>query len=239
MKMRRLLLFSTSTLHGGRYLEYGLPFVEEFLGAVRSVVFVPYARPGGMSHDRYTELFRGALEPAGFSVRGIHELEDPVAAIRDAESIFVGGGNTFVLLRDLYARGLVDPVRERVSQGMPYLGSSAGSNVAGCTIGTTNDMPIVYPPSFDAFGLVPFNINPHYLDPDPASTHMGETRETRIHEFHRFNPWPVIGLREGALLRIEGTRAELLGVRGARLFRAGADPEEVEPPTHLDELLAD
>lgn len=235
--MRRLLLFSTSTVHGGGYLDYGLPYLRDFLGATESVLFVPYARPSGISHERYTRTFREALEPAGYAVTGLNESDEPAEAVRQADSLFVGGGNTFVLLRELYERELIEPVRERVAGGMPYMGSSAGSNVAGRTIGTTNDMPIVYPPSFEAFDLVPFNINPHYLDPAPDSTHMGETRETRIREFHRFNPWPVIGLREGALLRAEDDELRLLGERGARLFRAGAEPKEISPDARLDELL--
>lgn len=235
--MRRLLLFSTSTTHGSGYMEYALPYLRDFLGAVRSILFVPYARPSGIGHERYTDRVREALAPAGYSVAGIHEHADPVAAVHAAESVFVGGGNTFVLLRALYEHGLLEPLRARVAAGMPYMGSSAGSNVAGRSIGTTNDMPVVHTPSFDALGLVPFNINPHYLDPDPESTHMGETRETRIREFLVFNPWPVVGLREGALLRVEGDSMRLLGERGARLFAPGKQPRELAPDSYLDELL--
>lgn len=244
--MRDLLLFSTSTLHGGDLMEYAQPWLQDFLSPGCRLLFVPYARPGGVSHDAYARRFTEAVVKMGFEAEGIHAAADPRAAVEDAEALFVGGGNTFVLLRELYAVDLLEVVRARVDGGMPYLGSSAGSNVAGPTIGTTNDMPIAEPPSFDALGLMPFNINPHYLDPDPDSTHMGETRETRIREFLVFNPQPVIGLREGALLEIHhdpddtgdpGT-VELLGSSGARLFRRGADPEEVEPGTRLDSLLA-
>lgn len=240
--MRRILLFSTSTLHGGSYLEYAAPWLEAFLPPEAEVLFVPFARPGGISHDRYTALFREAMARQGFRVSGLHEADDPRQAVAAADHLFVGGGNTFVLLRGLYEAGLMEAIRERVAAGMRYMGSSAGSNVAGRTIGTTNDMPIVQPPRLDALGLVPFNINPHYLDPDPAFRHMGETRETRIREFLVFNPWPVIGLREGALLRVEagdeGGTVRLAGDSGARLFRPDQEPQELEAGARLDFLLA-
>lgn len=235
--MRKALLFSTSTVHPGGYMEYAVPEVRRFLGAHRSILFVPYARPSGMSYDRYTEQFRDRLATAGYRVDGIHEADDPAHAVRAAESIFVGGGNTFVLLRAMYETGILEMLRARVAEGLPYIGSSAGSNVAGLSIGTTNDMPIVWPPSFEALGLVPFNINPHYLDPDPDSTHMGETRETRIDEFHAFNPQPVVGLREGSWLLIDGTSVKLQGTNGARVFRRRQQPEEVEAGACLDSLL--
>jgi len=223
-------------MHGGAYLEWPRRWVQEHLGG-REVLFIPYARPGGISHDEYTELTRAALSPVGSEVSGIHRHDDPVAAVEQAEAVFAGGGNTFVLLRDLYAHGLIEPLRARAAAGMPYMGASAGSNIAGLTIGTTNDMPIVYPPSFDALALVPFNINPHYLDPDPESKHQGETREARIFEFHAHNPQPVVALREGALLRIAGDGMELIGEPGARLFRAGAEPEALAGGVCLDYLF--
>ncbi len=235
--MRRILLFSTSTVHGTGYMEYAMPYIGDFLAGIREILFVPYARPGGISHERYTELFRGPMEAAGYRVRSIQDADDPIAAVDTAESVFVGGGNTFVLLTALHAGGLIEPVRKRVAAGMPYMGSSAGSNVAGLSLGTTNDMPIVQPPSFEAFGLVPFNINPHYVDPDPGSTHMGETRATRIKEFHAFNPQPVVALREGALLRVERGEAVVEGARGGRLFMAGQEPTELQSSDRLDELL--
>jgi len=235
--MRRILLFSTSTVHGSGYMEYAVPYIDDFLAGIGEILFVPYARPSGISHDRYAELFRGPMESAGYRVQAIHEAEDPAAAIATAESIFVGGGNTFVLLNALHEHGLIEPVKARVAAGMPYMGSSAGSNVAGLSLGTTNDMPIVQPPSFEAFGLVPFNINPHYIDPEPDSTHMGETRETRIKEFHAFNQQPVVALREGALLRVQDDQAVVEGARGGRLFVAGQEPTELRSGDRLDELL--
>lgn len=235
--MSNILLLSTSTVHGTRFLEYAETEIRAFLSGRATVLFVPYARPSGMTHDAYTEAARGRLRDMGFDVAGLHEAADPVAAVMEAEAVFVGGGNTFVLLRELYETGALEALRERALGGMPYMGSSAGSNLAGLTIGTTNDMPIVEPRSFRALGLVPFNINPHYQDPDPGSTHMGETRETRIAEFHRFNEQPVLGLREGAILRVEGDSARVVGNRGGRLFRARSDATEVESGENVSFLL--
>ncbi|MDP2482320.1 MAG: dipeptidase PepE [Candidatus Palauibacterales bacterium] len=235
--VRDILLLSTSTLHGGRFLEYAESDIASFLAGRSEVLFVPYARPGGMTHDAYSELVRRRFEDIGLRLRALHETADPVAAVGDAEAVFVGGGNTFVLLRELCETGVSGCLRERALEGMPYMGSSAGSNLAGLTIGTTNDMPIVEPPGLAALGLLPFNINPHYLDPDPGSTHMGETRETRIREFHHFNPQPVLGLREGAMLRVRGREARVLGMRGGRLFRSGAEPVELEPGADVSFLL--
>lgn len=236
--MRDLLLLSTSTLHGSGFLEYAEERIRDFLPAGSTITFVPYARPSGMSHDEYTGRTREALGRLGYGVTGLHEADDPVAQIREAEAVFTGGGNTFVLLRELYRTGVLRVLRERALDGLPYMGSSAGSNIAGLTIGTTNDMPIVEPPSFEALGLVPINLNPHYLDPDPHSRHMGETRETRIGEFHGFNEQPVLGLREGAMLRVVGDRAEVLGSEGGRLFRPGTEAQEVAAGTDVSHLLS-
>ena len=235
--MRRALLLSTSTVHGGGYLEYALPYMRQFLGETRSILFVPYARPSGISHDRYAQLFREPMTQAGFEVSSIHGSEDPADAIAAAEAVFVGGGNTFVLLDTLQRGGLVEPIRQRVAASMPYMGSSAGSNVAGMTLGTTNDMPIVQPPSFEALALVPVNINPHFIDANPDSTHMGETRETRISEFHHFNEQPVVALREGAMLRVEGDTAQVDGTRGGLIFRAGEAAQGIDTGDRLDPLL--
>jgi len=236
--LRDILLLSTSTVHGSGFLEYAETEIRMFFGGRSTVLFVPFARPGGTTHEAYTEVTRNRFRELGFDVIGLHEASDPVVAVRESEAVFVGGGNTFVLLRTLYETGVLLPLRERALAGMPYMGSSAGSNIAGLTIGTTNDMPIVEPTSFAALGLVPFNINPHYLDPDPRSTHMGETRETRIGEFHHFNTQPVLGLREGAMLRVRGDRGEVVGTRGGRLFRAGAEPEEIAGGSDVSHLLA-
>ncbi len=202
---------------------------------VDRILFVPFAVG---DHDAVLRVMAEKGFGAGFPLDGLHRCPDPVAAIEKAEAVYVGGGNTFRLVDSLQRLGLLEPIRRRVADGMPYMGVSAGSNVACPTLCTTNDMPIVFPPSFDALGLVPFNINPHYIDPDPASTHMGETRQTRIKEFHVFNPQPVIGLREGALLEINGNSMRLQGTTGGRLFRPGSEPEELGAGAQLDYLLA-
>ena len=199
---------------------------------------MPYAL-----HDReaYTELVRGRLSALGYEVTGLHQAQGAAAAqaaVREAQAIFVGGGNTFRLVNELYAHGLHDVVRERVRAGMPYMGSSAGTNVAGPTARTTNDMPICEPPSLTTFGLVPFQINPHYVDADPSSTHMGETREQRIREFHEMNETPVVGVREGAWLHVLGAEVTLHGEPGGRLFRRGEEPIELAAGTRLDEILS-
>jgi len=232
--VKRLLLGSTSATYGTGYLDHLEAEIRELYGAARRVLFVPYAL---RDRDLYAARARERLGRMGLSVEAIHESKDPTRAVLDAEAFFIGGGNTFRLLREIHENGLVDPIRMRVEAGIPYLGTSAGSNVACVTIKTTNDMPIVEPPTLRALGLVPFNINPHYVDADPASTHMGETRETRIREFHEENDPAVVGLREGSMLRIEGLRVRLAGTAGARVFFKGRQPREFLPGADLDFLL--
>jgi dipeptidase E len=226
----RLLIVSTSKIHGSAYMAYLENEVKDFFSGCDEILFIPYARPGGISWDAYTELVRDAFAKMQIRVRGVHEYSDPQEAMKQAKGIFTGGGNTFVLLKTLYDLGLMDTLRNVVRSGKAaYMGSSAGSNLTGLSICTTNDMPIVYPPSFEALGFVPVNINPHYMDPVPNSTHMGETRAQRIAEFHHFNAQPVWGLREGSWLRVEGAAVQLKGPHTARLFRAGVPPIEVPP----------
>jgi dipeptidase E len=233
---RRLLLVSTSTTHGTGYLDHCAEQIQDLLGDLRRVLFVPYAL---YDQDAYAAKARERFGRIGYELTSVHEVEDPVAALGTAEALFIGGGNTFRLLSRLYEKGLLDPIRERAAAGMPYVGTSAGSNVACVTIRTTNDMPIVEPPSFDALNLVPFNLNPHYLDPTPGSTHMGETREERLLQFLEENDKIVVGLREGAMLRIEGSSVRLLGSAGARIFRRGHAPQEVRPGDSIGFLLSD
>jgi dipeptidase E len=173
----------------------------------------------------------------GYELTSIHTPSNPEAAVNEAEVVFIGGGNTFRLLKALYDFGVLDPIRKRVNEGMPYIGSSAGSNVAGPTIKTTKDMPIVQPPSFDALGLVPFQISPHFLDPDPNSKHMGETQEERILQFLEENDTPVAGLREGAMVRVDDGATFLKGSSGARIFRKDLEPVETLPGARLDEFF--
>ncbi|ALM49677.1 (alpha)-aspartyl dipeptidase [Flavobacterium psychrophilum] len=234
--MKKLIIASTSTLHGGAYLDYLLPTLKEHFAGYSTLLFVPYARPGGISHDDYTKRVAQTLAPLGINVKGLHEFDNPAKAVANAEAIFTGGGNTFLLVRQLYANNVMKAIQQAVNNGTPYLGSSAGSNICGLTMQTTNDMPIIYPPSFDTLALVPFNLNPHYLDPIEGSTHMGETREMRINEFHKINSQPVLGLREGSWLQVHGDTITLKGDLQARLFRQGEQPEEINTESDLSWL---
>ena len=232
--MSRILLISNSTLFGSGYLDHADAEIRDFLGGIARVLFVPFAV---YDRDTYAASAAERFKRMGYDVTSVHNAANPFQVVADTEAIFIGGGNTFRLLKTLYDQSLLDPIRQRVAEGMPYIGSSAGSNVAGPTIKTTNDMPIVQPPSFEALGLVSFQINPHYLDPDPNSKHMGETREKRIQEFLEENDTPVLGLREGAIARCESGRTVLKGSTGARIFRKGQDPIETVPGAELDALL--
>jgi len=234
---RNLLIVSTSTVHGKPYLTYLTPEIEKHFGGIKELVFIPFARPSGVTWDAYTEVARKYFQTIGIDVKGIHEFDDMQEAIRNAKGVFIGGGNTFVLLNELYENRLIETLRDKIHDGMPYMGTSAGSNMLGMTVNNTNDMPIVYPPSFDALGAVPFNINPHYLDPDPNSKHMGETRETRIKEYHVYNDKVVVGLREGSYLKVKGTQISLGGDLSARIFEKGKEPYEVSTETDISFLM--
>lgn len=234
--MKNIIIASTSTLHNGDYLSYLLPEIEVLFKDCSEIIFIPYARPSGISHDDYTQKVARVFSEISIAVRGIHEFENPVEALVKAQGIFTGGGNTFLLVRQLYENSIVDTLKQVVLNGTPYLGTSAGSNICGVSMQTTNDMPIIYPPSFTTLGWVPFNINPHYLDPIEGSTHMGETRETRIQEFHNLNSEPVIGLREGSWLAVNGNSIILKGPLTARIFKQNELPYEVAPETELNNL---
>jgi len=233
-KTQRVLLISNSTLHGSGYLDHAESEIRSFLGDAKRVLFVPYAL---FDRDKYAANARQRFQKMGYELTSVHTAANPVTALSETDAVFIGGGNTFRLLKTLYEFDLIEAIRKRVSNGMPYIGSSAGSNVAAPTIKTTNDMPIVQPPSFNALGLVTFQINPHYLDPDPNSKHMGETREERIIQFLEENDTPVVGLREGAMLRIENGETILRGSTGARIFRKGVEPVEISPGARLDHLF--
>jgi dipeptidase E len=235
--MKKMIIASTSTVHGTKPLEYLLPRLSEFYSGVEELLFIPYARPSGISHDTYTANVQKAFEQINIRVKGIHEFENPREAVTQAQGIFTGGGNTFELVNQLYQNDLIAVLQETLQSGTPYLGTSAGSNICGVTMMNTNDMPIVYPPSFDTLAMIPFNINAHYLDPNPDSTHMGETRETRIKEFHVFNETPVLGLREGSWLEVMGNQITLKGNLTARLFLQGETPIELQPESLIKEFL--
>lgn len=234
--MKNLIVASTSTVHGQKYLEYLSETLSDLFADTDEVVFIPFARPGGISHDEYTEKASEAFSEIGKKLVGIHTFDAPKEALSRAKGIFTGGGNTFVLVSQLYKYDLMASLRDRIFDGLPYLGTSAGSNICGLTMQTTNDMPILYPPSFKTLGVIPFNINPHYQDPDPKSKHMGETREERIHEFHSQNTIPVVGLREGSWLQVKGDNIILKGSLSARIFEKGKTPYEVHPESNLSHL---
>jgi dipeptidase E len=230
----RLLLISNSTLHGSGYLDHVEKEIRDFVGSRAKVVFVPFA-----VHDRhaYAAKAQERFRDIGLSLISIHDVSNMPRAVDEADVVFVGGGNTFRLLKGLYDHNLLGPIRRRVAAGVPYIGSSAGSIVACPTLKTTKDMPVVQPPSFEALGLVPFQISPHYLDPDPSSTHMGETQEERIVQFLEENEETVVGLREGSVLRVEDGAVTLKGRNTARIFRRGEEPVEATPGSKLSGLL--
>ena len=232
---QHILLISNSTLHGSGYLDHAEVEIRDFLGRLERVLFVPFAL-----HDRdaYATLARERFKAMGYDLQSVHEIADAPQAVDQAQAVFIGGGNTFRLLKAIYDSELLAPIRRRVAEGMPYIGSSAGSNVSCPTIKTTKDMPIVEPPSFDALALVSFQISPHYQDPDPSSTHMGETQEERINQFLEENATPVVGLREGAMLRVERGTIVLKGVSGARIFRRGHPPVETKPGMDISSIVS-
>lgn len=234
---RQLLLLSNSSTAGMSYLEHALDPLREFLGTpARTVLFVPYAAVR-LGYDEYAAKVRPVLEGIGHRLISVHKQADAVEAVLEAEAIAVGGGNTFHLVRELQERGLIEPIRQRVLEGTPFIGWSAGSNIACPTLRTTNDMPIVEPRSFRCLDLIPFQINPHYLDAHPDG-HMGETREERIREFLVVEPDRyVVGLREGSTLRVEGDSLQLIGEKPMRILKHGEEPLEVEPGEALDFLL--
>jgi dipeptidase E len=232
-----LLLISNSTLYGSGYLDHCADKIKNLLINKKNVIFIPYARPSGITHNEYTKIAYKRFKKMNYNLIGIQEYKNPKDAFEEIEAIFIGGGNTFVLLKELYETGIMDNIRKCVKKGIPYIGTSAGSNVACKSIMTTNDMPIVYPPSFNALNLVSFNINPHYIDPDPNSDHMGETRDTRIKEFHYHNKGYVVGLREGAMLHVKNNDIILKGNTGARIFKNDTEPMEFKPGDNLSFLL--
>lgn len=228
-----ILLASTSALYGGNYLEYITEPLRDLFAGIDEILFIPFARPSGISHEAYTAKAASFFNALGIEVKGLHEYSNQGEAIRNASAYFTGGGNTFLLVKTLHENGLMSVLKENVTLGKPYLGCSAGSNIGGLNMKTTNDMPIVYPPSFDCMGLVPFNINPHYLDPDPLLKHNGETRETRIKEFLTQNDTRVIGLREGSWIRRRGNTISVEGSQPARIFEKGNQVYELMPGSLL------
>ena len=233
----RLLLISNSTNAGEEYLDYPKEEIRRFLGDKPvKALFIPYAAVT-FSFDDYEKKVQNRFREVNHDIVSIHKFDDPVKAVRDAEAIVVGGGNTWQLLKMVIENKLIEPVRKKVQEGTPYIGWSAGSNMACPTIRTTNDMPILEPASFNAFNLIPFQINPHYLDANPDG-HAGETRQQRIEEFLEVNPGMyVAGLREGTMLLLENNNLSLIGPRKLRLFRKGNEPVELSNNDDLGFLL--
>lgn len=235
--MSKLLLLSNSTMPGTPFFTWPRPWVKNFLGPeVKEVVFIPFAAVT-LSFAEYETFVRNAFDEMGFRVTSVHTVDDKVQLIRDARAIVVGGGNTFALLARMYQENLLDPVRKKVSEGTPYIGWSAGSNLACPTIMTTNDMPVVSPPSLNALNLVPFQVNPHYHELKfPGQG--GETRKERLEEFLELNPErKVIGLPEGTLLHRERDTLTLHGEGTAKLYQAGKSVQDITPDTDLSDLL--
>ncbi len=228
-KDMNILLASTSTLFGGEYLAYLKDELIDLFNGIDEILFIPFARPSGISHEDYTFKVRAYFTNLNIKVKGLNEFEDKVAAINNAKAYFTGGGNTFLLVKTLHKLNLMQLLKYNITGGKPYLGCSAGTNIAGLNMKNTNDMPIVYPPSFECMGLVPFNINPHYLDSNPDLKHNGETRETRIMEFLTQNDTKVIGLREGNWIRRIGNEIKIEGTELTRIFEKGKTPYEVFP----------
>lgn len=224
-------------MHGSSYLEYLLPELDKLYNEIDEVLFIPYARPSGISYKDYTYIAAKAFSNLNIAVKGIHEFTDEQSALKNANGIFVGGGNTFVLVKELYDKNLMSTLENVIKSGIPYLGTSAGSNICGVSMQTTNDMPIVMPTSFKVLSIIPFNLNVHYLDPYPSSKHKGETREIRIKEFHIYHDIAVLGLREGSWLRVNDNKMILKGNLTARLFEKGKPAKELEPLTDLGGLV--
>ncbi|EAS21048.1 putative peptidase E [Flavobacteria bacterium BBFL7] len=237
--MRNMIVASTSTIHDSGYLQY---ILKDLLAAfkennITTLLFIPYARPGGITHDDYTQKVHHVLQPYDIKVTGIHTIENKEEALMQATAIFTGGGNTFQLVKTLHELELMTPLRQAIFSGAFYLGTSAGSNICGLNMRTTNDMPVVQPASFKTTGALGYNINPHYLDPVDGSTHMGETREQRIKEFHLYNTIPVVGLREGSYLRVKNDQEILHGPHTARVFLKDQEPLEVKPGYNFAQLV--
>ncbi|AXT60796.1 dipeptidase PepE [Aquimarina sp. AD10] len=234
--MRNCIIASTSTIHGSQPLAYLKDALIELYSDVDEILFIPYARPGGISHDEYTIGINNIFKKINKKIVSIHMFKSTQDAFNNVQGIYTGGGNTFLLVDQLYRNNVITPLKEAILSGVPYLGTSAGSNICGLTMQTTNDMPITYPPNFKTLGIFPFNINAHYLDPDPNSTHKGETRETRIKEFHNLNSQPVVGLREGSWLRIRDEEITLEGDLSARIFEQNKAPYELDSGNSLSTL---
>ena len=234
--MKKMLLASTSTIYGQKYLEYLHDEIKNLFSGCKKILFVPYARPSGISHLEYTEKAKNVFKILNLEIID-YTNEDLRESLEKCDGIFIGGGNTFLLLDKLYQYSLIDILKNKIDSGIPYLGTSAGTNICGITIGTTNDMPIVHVKSLEALGIIHVNINPHYLDPIDGFEHMAESRETRINEFHKFNDQVVIGLREGSYLHVQGDDIYLKGLKDAIIFKKEIEKFEIENGFNLKNII--
>ena len=234
--MKKMLLASTSTIYGQKYLEYLHDEIKNLFSGCKKILFVPYARPSGISHLEYTEKAKGVFNILNLEIID-YTNEDLRESLEKCDGVFIGGGNTFLLLNKLYQFSLIDILKNKIDSGIPFLGTSAGTNICGMTIGTTNDMPIIHVKSFEALGIIHFNINPHYLDPIDGLEHMGESRETRINEFHKLNDQVVIGLREGSYLQVKGDDIYLKGLKHAVIFKKENEKFEIENGFNLKNII--
>ena len=234
--MKKMLLASTSTIFGQKYLEYLHNEIKNIFLGCKNILFIPYARPSGISHLEYTIKVKTVFNMLGLNIID-YTNENIRSNLEKCDGIFTGGGNTFLLLSKLYEFNLIDILKNKISLGTPYLGTSAGSNICGLSIGTTNDMPIIEVESFKALGVLNFNINPHYIDKVDGIEHMGESRETRINEFHKFNDQFVIGLREGSYLQVQGSDIYLKGLKHAIIFKKENEKFEIENGFNIKNII--
>ena len=234
--MKKMLLASTSTIFGQKYLEYLHNEIKNIFLGCKNILFIPYARPSGISHLEYTKKVKTVFNMLGLNIID-YTNENIRSNLEKCDGIFTGGGNTFLLLSKLYEFNLIDILKNKISLGTPYLGTSAGSNICGLSIGTTNDMPIIEVESFKALGVLNFNINPHYIDKVDGIEHMGESRETRINEFHKFNDQFVIGLREGSYLQVQGSNIYLKGLKHAIIFKKENEKFEIENGFNIKNII--
>ena len=234
--MKKMLLASTSTIFGQKYLEYLHNEIKNIFLGCKNILFIPYARPSGISHLEYTIKVKTVFNMLGLNIID-YTNENIRSNLEKCDGIFTGGGNTFLLLSKLYEFNLIDILKNKINLGTPYLGTSAGSNICGLSIGTTNDMPIIEVESFKALGVLNFNINPHYIDKVDGIEHMGESRETRINEFHKFNDQFVIGLREGSYLHVQGSDIYLKGLKHAIIFKKENEKFEIENGFNIKNII--
>ena len=234
--MKKMLLASTSTIYGQKYLEYLLEDIKILFSGCEKIIFIPYAQPSGISHLEYTNKAKKVFESLNLNILD-YTKDNIKEQLEICDGIFTGGGNTFLLLNKLYEFNLIEDLRSKINSGIPYLGTSAGTNICGLSIGTTNDMPIIHVKSFEALGIIDLNINPHYIDQIEGIEHMGESRETRINEFHNLNDQLVIGLREGSSLSVMGNDIILTGTKKAVIFKKGNKLFEIETGFNLKNLI--